>query len=51
MNRQQRYRYEMFVRVRDFGTANEALFAVREIPEYNVAGAGCTTSANAHASQ
>jgi hypothetical protein len=26
MNRQQRYRYEMFVRVRDFGAANEALF-------------------------
>lgn len=26
MNRQQRYRYEMFVRVRDFGAANAALF-------------------------
>jgi len=27
MNRKQKYRYEMFVRVRDFGTANRGLFA------------------------
>ena len=42
MTKEQRFRYEMFVRVRDFGTANRALF-----PESSTGGATFDTIASA----